>query len=89
MQSILENIKYVYDITLGEFEKNENIQDYFEDTEQFYKCLERQKELLDHYIEEYAQYKGDVNKIDLEKYGQFYLQSEFPYIVLMKYLNIL
>ncbi|MEO1937690.1 MAG: EAL domain-containing protein, partial [Sulfurimonas sp.] len=52
-------------------------------------CLERQKEFLNYYIEEYAQYKGDVNKIDLEKYGQFYLQSEFPYIVLMKYLNIL
>ncbi len=89
MSAILENIKEVYNSVLEEFEKNEDVEDYFNDKKSFYQCVEQHKEILNDFIKEYIAHKKEWQQIDIRRYEKFYLKTDLSYVMLMKYLNIL
>ena len=89
MNLILKNIQEVYEDTLLEFEQSEEIESYFKERESFEQCISQQKRLLEIYIDHYIHNSLHKDTKSMQQYEKFYLSLEFPYILVIKYLNIL
>jgi len=87
MESILTNIEDIYEQTLQEFKEYETPLDYFLDEKSFLKCIEKQKQLLESYLKYNNSSTVHTQKM-LQEHENFYLKLDFPYVLLIKYLNI-
>jgi len=89
MQRILseQDIEHLYNQALIEFQENENIEDYFSNEQSFTECISKQKDLLKSYILHYET-EGSEKQQMVHEHQAFYLALDFPYVLLIKYINI-
>ena len=86
MDKYLNYIIESYETTLNDFKKDEEVESYFKSEKDFLDCINTQRKILELSIMDFQEQKLQRH---IDKYEKFYLSLDFPYILLMKYFNIL
>jgi EAL domain-containing protein (putative c-di-GMP-specific phosphodiesterase class I)/GGDEF domain-containing protein len=77
----------IYENAVAIFEKNENIEEFFSDKEAFLECIETEKKLIKSFLKNFATHNTHEDEIH-KQYEKFYTSLDFPYTILIKYINI-
>jgi EAL domain-containing protein (putative c-di-GMP-specific phosphodiesterase class I)/GGDEF domain-containing protein len=77
----------IYEDAVTVFEKNENIEEFFVDKEAFLECIETEKKLIKSFLMNFDAHNSHKEEIH-KQYEKFYTNLDFPYTILIKYINI-
>jgi EAL domain-containing protein (putative c-di-GMP-specific phosphodiesterase class I)/GGDEF domain-containing protein len=77
----------IYDEAVAVFEKNEKIEEFFSDTHSFLECIETEKKLIKSYLKNFDAHNAHEDEAR-KQHEKFYTNVEFPYTILIKYINI-